>query len=110
MNKPQIITVNGSVVLGQIATSDSATVIADSMSLGQVSAVTKQHLTDYMCAANLGKLDKDITVTGQGAMFAVQDLDEDLALEFQILNLKFTQAQQQAVPKLVNQEFRNLVR
>ena len=109
MQKIQIITVNGSVVLGSIATTDTGTVISDSMSLGQVSTVTKQHLADYIAAANVGKLDKPITVTGTGAMFSVRDLDDDLAMELQILQLRFQQAEKTAVPKLINNEFRSLV-
>ena len=110
MKNIQIITVNGSVVLGSINTTAEGTVISDSMSLGQVTQVNKQHLADYITAANVGKLDKPITVTGTGAMFSVRDLDDDLAMELQILQLRFQQAEKIAVPKLVNQEFRSLVR
>ncbi len=109
MNKPQIITINGAVVLGSIATTDTGTVVSDSLSLGQVTQVGKYDLATYIEAANLGKLDKPITVTGQGAMFSVRDLDDDLDLEFQILTMKFAQATKQAVPKLINKEFRNLI-
>ena len=110
MKNVQIITVNGQVVLGSISNTAEGTIISDSLSLGQVTNVTKQHLADYIAAANVGKLDKPITVTGSGAMFSVRDLDDDLAMELQIINLRFQQAEKTAVPKLVNQEFRSLVR
>lgn len=108
-NNIQIITFNGSVILGNIATAEGVTTISNSMTLGPVSQVTKKHLADYMCAENLGKLDKDITVSGAGGVFSVRELDDDLALELQILKLKFAQAEGSAVAKLVNNEFKSLI-
>ena len=109
MKKPQIITINGQVVLGSITTTDAGTIISDSFSIGQTNQVNKYDLADYIEAANIGKLDKPITVTGSGAMFSVRDLDDDLELEFQILTMKYQQAEKQAVPKLINKEFRSLI-
>ena len=97
MKKPQIITINGQVVLGSIATTDAGTIISDSFSIGQTNQVNKYDLADYIEAANIGKLDKPITVTGSGAMFSVRDLDDDLELEFQILTMKYQQAEKQAL-------------
>lgn len=104
----QIITLNGSVFLGQLSVTDNVTTIQSSLCVGAVCQITKKHLADYICAENLGTLDKDTEVTGQ-AMFSRRDLSDDLALELDILRLKFAQAEKSAPAKAVNAEFKALI-
>ena len=105
----KIITMNGSVILGNIEVKDGVTTITDGLSLGAVATVTKQHLANYLKAQNLGTLDKPVEVTGNGAMFSKRELSDDQALELQILELKFALAEKNAPAKLVNDEFDNLI-
>jgi len=105
----KIIALNGMLLLGQITESPDRNVIMDSLALEGVSVVTKRELIQYIKAEYQGKLIKQIDIIGQ-ATLAVSVLPNDLMLEYDILLLRFSQAEAMAPTKLVCSEFDQLVK
>lgn len=105
----KIITLGNVVYLGEMEETKTGITLKDALCLGQVAQVEKKHLAMYIKAKNVGKLEKDIAMRGNGSMISDRPLSDDLELEFKILDLKLTQATGLAVPELINKKFDELV-
>lgn len=106
----KILTIGAAVYLGTLKEDDKGTItIKNSLCIGNASKVEKHHLASYIKAKHLGSLEKDITIRGTGSTFSERALSDDLALEFQILDLKFEQAKKLAPGELVNSKFDFLI-
>lgn len=106
----KVLTIGSTVYLGELEEgTKGAITVKNALCISPATSVSKAHLAAYIKASNVGGLEKDIVIRGNGTTFSERELPDELALELQILNLKFKQAESLAVPELVNQKFTQLV-
>ncbi len=104
----KVLTVDGAVYLGELKKEKDEIIISKAICLGTPSVIEKRHLVAYLEAQTLDTL-TSITIGGNGSSYSTRDLDEALALEFEILSMKLQQATLSAPKKLVANEFKSLV-
>lgn len=88
--KPVVIVANGISYLGQFVEKDGKLSLSDAMPMGNIPSVGKTQLSSYCVTAVQGKLTK-LTVNGNSP-WSVQELDEDLTIEWNVLIMKLEQA------------------
>jgi hypothetical protein len=108
--KIKILTIDGSVYLGELKKDKDTISAVNAIAFGSISSITKEHLIAYVEAETLGTLQKPITIGGSGVSYSESDLSDDLELELGILYLQLKKAENNAPKKLVAGEFKALVK
>jgi hypothetical protein len=106
LTMPCLIVANGVAYLGTITEDKAKVTINDALPLGNPGQISADHLAEYLATAYSNKLTK--TNIGANTAWSTTDLDEDLAVSWQIAKLRLAQAIKNAPVDAVIQTFKAL--
>ena len=97
--------VNGVSYLGTLEVTEAGVKVKDGIKTGG-NDVTRQDVSNYAMAKNLGKLENP-TFGGNGISYTSNPLDDDMIMFVKMSDLVMEQADKVAVKNLVNREYQS---